>query len=209
MNGLVIVGAGGHARALVDVARLRGISICGFVDADPPPTGEYLGYPVFGTDEKLSELYESGVERAVVGVGMNRGGTFRRQLSEMCRGIGFELVDLVHPSSCISEEAEVGAESQTLARAVINPGAGVGPGVIVNTGAIVEHDAEVGAYSHIATGAQLGGEVCVGAGTCIGLGASVLPGVTVGSEASVGAGAVVVDDVADGETVVGNPARSI
>jgi acetyltransferase-like isoleucine patch superfamily enzyme len=43
----------------------------------------------------------------------------------------------------------------------------------------------------------------------VGTGAIILPGVTIGAGATVGAGAVVTKDVADGETVVGNPARPI
>lgn len=41
----------------------------------------------------------------------------------------------------------------------------------------------------------------------IGTGAIILPGLTIGMEATVGAGAVVTEDVPDGATVVGNPAR--
>lgn len=43
----------------------------------------------------------------------------------------------------------------------------------------------------------------------LGTGAIILPGVTIGAGATVGAGAVVTRDVADGSTVVGNPARPI
>jgi acetyltransferase-like isoleucine patch superfamily enzyme len=43
----------------------------------------------------------------------------------------------------------------------------------------------------------------------VGTGAVILPGVTIGAGATVGAGAVVTKDVADGETVVGNPARVV
>ena len=46
-------------------------------------------------------------------------------------------------------------------------------------------------------------------GACIGAGATLLPGVIVGAAATVGAGAVVTKDVKPGDTVVGNPARSI
>jgi UDP-2-acetamido-3-amino-2,3-dideoxy-glucuronate N-acetyltransferase len=46
-------------------------------------------------------------------------------------------------------------------------------------------------------------------GASIGSGATVLGGVRVGAGATVGAGAVVVDDVAAGATVVGNPARPL
>lgn len=41
----------------------------------------------------------------------------------------------------------------------------------------------------------------------LGTGAVILPGITIGAEAIVGAGAVVTEDVPDGATVVGNPAR--
>ncbi len=41
----------------------------------------------------------------------------------------------------------------------------------------------------------------------IGTGAIILPGVTIGRNAMIGAGSVVTRDVADGDTVIGNPAR--
>ncbi len=46
-------------------------------------------------------------------------------------------------------------------------------------------------------------------GASIGSGATILGGVRIGAGATVGAGAVVVDDVAPGATVVGNPARAL
>ena len=46
-------------------------------------------------------------------------------------------------------------------------------------------------------------------GASIGSGATILCGVTIGKRAIVGAGAVVTRDVAEGTTVVGNPARVI
>ncbi len=46
-------------------------------------------------------------------------------------------------------------------------------------------------------------------GAKIGANATLLPGVVIGANALVGAGAVVVQDVADGKVVAGNPAREI
>jgi acetyltransferase-like isoleucine patch superfamily enzyme len=51
--------------------------------------------------------------------------------------------------------------------------------------------------------------ILVKRGASIGSGATILCGVTIGERAVVGAGAVVTRDVADGATVVGNPARQI
>jgi acetyltransferase-like isoleucine patch superfamily enzyme len=46
-------------------------------------------------------------------------------------------------------------------------------------------------------------------GSSIGAGAVILPGIIIGRDAMVGAGSVVTSDVADGATVVGNPARPV
>lgn len=46
-------------------------------------------------------------------------------------------------------------------------------------------------------------------GASIGSGATILCGVIIGEHAMVGAGAVVTQDVPDGSTVVGNPARAV
>lgn len=43
----------------------------------------------------------------------------------------------------------------------------------------------------------------------IGSGATILPGVTIGERAMIGAGSVVIKDVPDNVTVVGNPARPV
>ena len=45
-------------------------------------------------------------------------------------------------------------------------------------------------------------------GCSIGANATILPGITIGENATVGAGAVVTRSVADGVTVMGNPARA-
>lgn len=57
-------------------------------------------------------------------------------------------------------------------------------------------------------GLELGREVRIGRNVWIGGGAIVLPGVTIADNAIVGAGSVVTRDVAEGETVMGNPARA-
>lgn len=46
-------------------------------------------------------------------------------------------------------------------------------------------------------------------GAWIGAGVTILPGVTIGQHAVVGAASVVTRDVADGEVVVGSPARAV
>ena len=58
-------------------------------------------------------------------------------------------------------------------------------------------------------GANIAGGVSIGTGSWIGIGAAVIGRIDIGSYVRVGAGAVVIKSVADGLTVVGNPARPI
>ena len=55
----------------------------------------------------------------------------------------------------------------------------------------------------IARAVEIGEDVWVGGG------AIILAGIRIGSRAIVGAGSVLTRDVAEGATVVGNPARSV
>ena len=56
---------------------------------------------------------------------------------------------------------------------------------------------------------MLAGGVYVGEYSWIGLGASVIQMIKIGSHATVGAGSVVIRDVKQKQTVVGNPATDI
>ncbi|MOA55555.1 putative acetyltransferase EpsM [compost metagenome] len=62
---------------------------------------------------------------------------------------------------------------------------------------------------HISPGARLAGGVKVGEQSWIGIGSCVRQLVNIGRFVIVGAGAAVVDDIPDGMTVVGIPARQL
>ena len=211
MARVIGLGAGGHARVVIDALRLMGgCELAGLLDADRTLWGtEVLGIPVLGGDDLLPQLRAQGVYHAFIGVGTTGTTVPRRRLYEEVRRQGFEVVRIIHPHAVISPSVHLGEGPTVLAAAVINAAARLGDDVIVNTGAIVEHECVLGHHVHIATGARLGGGVTVGDGTHIGLGASVRQGVRIGHDAIVGAGAAVVSDVSDRVVVAGVPARVV
>ena len=203
---LVLIGAGGHARVVLDAARLAGWTIDGLVDRDGSGR-EVDGARVLGDDNALAMVRERGATHAVVAVGSVRPGALRADLFARLVSAGLEPAVIIHPSATIAASASVGPGSVVLAGAIINPGAVIGRNVIINTGAVVEHDCVVGDAVHLSPRSVLGGNVTVEAGAHVGIGAVVIQGLTIGAGALVAAGATVVDDVAPGITVLGVPAR--
>jgi sugar O-acyltransferase (sialic acid O-acetyltransferase NeuD family) len=207
--GVIGVGAGGHAKVVIEILRLMGCyELVGLLDPKRELWDtEVLEVPVLGDDSILPELYNQGVRHAFIGLGTVGDTRPRRRLYEKVRRQGFQIVQAIHPQAVITSSVEIGHGPTIMAGAVINAAARLGDNVIVNTGAIVEHDCVIGDHVHIATGTRLASTVHVGEGTHIGLGASVRQCIRIGRNAIVGAGAVVVDDVPDNVVVVGVPAR--
>ena len=92
---------------------------------------------------------------------------------------------------------------------VVNPGATIGDGVILNTGCSIDHDCVLDECVHVSPGARLAGTVSVGQLSWIGIGASVKQSIHIGCNVRVGAGAAVVSDIGDDTTVVGVPAKTL
>lgn len=209
---VVGVGAGGHARVLMDIVRLTpGLSLIGMIDADATRWGrEHFGSPILGGEDELCALWTSGrVDAAFIGVGGVPSNAMRRRVFERVRALGVLVVSLVHPRACVADGVEIGEGCMIMGGSVVNPAATLGPGVIVNTGAIVEHDCTIGAFAHVCPGAVLGGTVRIGEEAFVGLGSRVIQGVSVGPGAVVGAGAVVLRDIPPEARVAGCPARPI
>lgn len=205
MRSCIILGGGGHARVVIDCARLAGdFQIVGILDADPARHGAMVdGISILGGDEILSRLREEGCGSFLLGLGMGA----RERLYHVAIAAGLRPRSLIHPRAVVSAAATLGEGVQIFAGALVNAGATLGDNVLVNTGAIVEHDCTVAAHAHIASGACLAGGVRVGAGAHVGAAAVVRQGIVIGAGAMIGAGAAVVRDVASGTTVVGVPAR--
>jgi UDP-perosamine 4-acetyltransferase len=205
---VVLIGAGGHGQVVLEILRVAGVhNPVGFIDADPQLAGKTVdGIPVLGQANMLAKLKGQKVKGAIISIGDNHA---RQSYVKKITQQGFELINAVHPQSVVSPSAKIGRNVVIAAGAVIGTAASIGDSVIVNTSAVVDHECEIGEAVHICPTAALAGRVWVGSQAFLGLGCKVLPCMKIGENAIVGAGAVVIDDVPDGATVVGVPARVI
>lgn len=193
-----MLGAGGHARACIDVIEQEGrYRISGLTGLAAEVGSMLYGYRVLGTDADLATLLASHAA-ALVTVGQITSPAVRIRLFEAIERSGREQECIVSPRAYVSPHARVGAGSIIMHGAVVNAGAVVGRNCIVNSLALVEHDAQVGDHCHLSTNAALNSAVRVGAGSFIGSGTSVRQQITIGERCVIGMGQFVVSDCENG-----------
>lgn len=201
---LLIIGAGGHAAVVIEVARAAGWNPVAALD--PGAQRDVVGVPVRGGDGMLEVILAEGkIAGGIVAIGDN---ALRMRLGAHLRSLRCPMPVLVHPSAAVSPTATLGGGTVVMAHAVINARARIGTDCIINTSAIIEHDCILGDGVHTAPRSVMGGNCHLGAATLFGIGAVARPGTRIGSKAIVGAGAVVVSAIPEGAIVTGIPAKA-
>ncbi|MCG2787729.1 MAG: NeuD/PglB/VioB family sugar acetyltransferase [Anaerolineae bacterium] len=200
---ILIYGAGGHAKAVMEMVQAIGAHrIAGILDDNPALAGKsVLGISVLGGRGLLALLREKGLMLAANGVGGILDIAVRVRLFELQESAGFSFPALAHPRATVEASASISDGVQVFANAYVGSSALLHPRCMVNTGAIVSHDCEIGRYTHIAPGAMLAGHVHVGERSLVGMGVTTAIGIKIGNGVRIGNGAVVYADVPD-KTIV-------
>ncbi|WP_304236004.1 acetyltransferase [Jiulongibacter sediminis] len=191
---LVLYGASGHAKVILDAAKESNIKVIGFFD-------DYVSKNVFKGVEVHPYSEELYVTPCLISIGDNK---LREQVS---RKIKHLFGRVIAKSSLVANSVEIAHGTFVAQRAVIQTDSRVGAHVIVNTNSSVDHDCTIRDYVHIAPGATICGGVQIGEGSFIGAGAVILPNVSIGKWCIIGAGSVVTKNVSDFSTIKGNPAK--
>jgi sugar O-acyltransferase (sialic acid O-acetyltransferase NeuD family) len=202
-RGLILIGAGGHASACIDVIEGQGkYEIAGLIGTADQVGSKHMGHSVLGTDEKLVE-FATVYHSALVAVGQIHSPDDRVRLYLEAIRLGFNMPVIVAPDAYVSRSAQVGQGTIVMHGAIINCGARVGQNCIVNSRALIEHDAIVEDHCHISTGVILNGGVQVGAGSFVGSGSIVKQGIRIGRRSIVGMGCAARKNLADNSTFTG------
>ncbi|MBZ9616145.1 NeuD/PglB/VioB family sugar acetyltransferase [Clostridium estertheticum] len=172
MSDLLIIGAGGHGRVVLETAELEGKwDNIKFLD-DKTDVDMVLDHKIIGKMDDYKR-FSGKYEYAIVCIGDNEK---RLKLIKDILKVGYKVPVIIHHKAFVSEYSEVGNGSVILAGVVINTGAKVGMGCIININSSVDHDCVVGDGTHVCSGAVVRSMCRIGRLSYVGAGAVVKSG---------------------------------
>lgn len=205
---LILIGGGGHCKAVIDVALSAGRNIMGIIDNNK--RGEtILGIPVIGGDEDIAAFASKDVEFLIT-IGQIKSADIRKQIANAILAAGGKITKpIIAKTAHISMGATIGNGTVIMHNTVINSDAVIGKNCIINTGAIVEHDCHIGDFVHISTGAIINGGTSINSHCFIGSHATIANAIEIASKTVIGAGTTVIKDITTSGTYCGVPAKLI
>ena len=199
MDKILLIGAGGHARACIDVIETVGLfEISGLIEKDGKINYDSLGYPIIATDNDLQDLREQ-YSNALITVGQIKSPIARIKLYQLLKELGFTLPVIISSQAYVSKHTQIGDGTIIMHGAIVNANAKIGKNCIINNRALIEHDSIIGDHCHVSTGAIINGEVSVGNETFIGSGVITKQSISIGKNCIIGAGIVLKKDVNSNE----------
>ena len=203
MERLIVIGAGGYAKSVLDSIDYYNYQIVGFLD-EFSFGKDHIGYPILWHSLEDIEAPEKYFYFIAIGNNVRRKRWFDKLQENNLR-----MINVVDKSAIISKEAKIGNGCFFGKMSVVNSKSIIGDNCIINTKSLVEHGCTVKSHANISTNAVINGDVRVGEGTFIGSCSTVLGQISIGAWSTVGAGAVVIENVNNNMTVVGVPAKAI
>ena len=196
---MIIYGASGHAKVIIDIISSKDQESIDFILDDDRSITNLLDFKVLHdwTDEMRDH-------KVVIAIGNN---LTRKVVANKIKTVFCKA--LIHKSACISENVVIGKGTVIMPNAVINSSSKIGAHCIINTASVIEHDVFMEDYVHVSPSATVTGNVVIGEGSHIGAAATIIPGIKIGKWVTIGAGAVIINDIPDFAVVVGTPGKVI
>lgn len=203
---VIIIGAGDHAKVLLDILLEQGENVIGLTDKFVKRGTVIYDVPVIGDDDVVLKYKTDEIE-LVNGIGSVGNLELRTKMFKFYKENSYTFTSVIHHSAIISSRAKLAEGVQVLAGSVINTEVSIDENTIINTKTSIDHGCNIGQHCHIAPGCTLSGCVTIGNGTHVGTGSSIIQGIKIGSSVLIGAGSVIIKDIADNATAYGVPAR--
>ncbi|WP_224723459.1 acetyltransferase [Paenibacillus vietnamensis] len=205
---IVVFGAGGHAKAVIDTIEKEGrYLIAGLLDGYQPEGSSFYGYKILGSEQWLA-ANAGQIDGCIVAVGDN---WLRSRMAEAIRSVAPDIpfVSTVHPAASVARGAVLGAGSVVMAGSVVGSDTRLGEHNVLYTLSSVDHDGRTGSFVTLAPHAATGGNVTISDYSVLSIRSAVIHGITVGEHSVIGAGSTVLADIPSHSVAYGTPAKVI
>lgn len=202
----VIVGAGTYGQVYAEYLATD-YEIIGFIDDNSDLKSTSInGYVVLGNlDYLLNNISKSVAVFVPIGNNVVRV----KIISELIKN-GFTTPNYIHPSVILAPSVKLGKAVYILAGSSIMPFTELTDFVMISMGVNIAHHSVIETGCFFSQGTNIGASILIKKNAFCGVGATIMTGVTrIGENSLIGAGAVIIRDVPDGATVVGNPGKII
>lgn len=190
---VVLLGSGGHAKVLFEMADELGIKIHAISTNDDTLPSIFSGIKKI-SDNELA-MYKPSEICLINGIGLMPHHSLSRRLYTSFKQKKFEFLTLVSKQAIISPSAILEEGVIIMPGAIVQTCSLIKENTIINTGAKVNHDCEIGKHCHVAPGVTLSGSVVIEDNVHIGTGAKVIQNIHIGDNSVIAAGTTVYRDI--------------
>ncbi len=168
---ILIIGAGGHGKVLLDCIIAQGkYEVAGFADDSINVNKNVVdNYTIISTSENIETLKDK-VDYFVVAVGNNE---IREKLYKKTKQLLTPAI-VIHPSATIGMGVTIKPGCVILSNVIVNVYSTIGENTIINSGVIIDHECSIGANVHLSIGSTIGSNSLIGDGYTTSL-AEIIP----------------------------------
>ena len=202
---LIIFGASGHAKVVIDIALENNFEIAGIIDNEKSSDTQFYGCKILGDDEFLKEnLQKFSIYEFFIAIGDNK------TRFKICnKFLDLNYANLISKNANISPSATFGQGNIVMPGCIINADTQIANHTIVNSNSSIDHDCTISNFASIAPGCTLAGNVKVKDKCMIGIGTKICNNISIGTMSIVGGGSFVNKDIEPYVMAYGSPCKKI
>jgi len=206
MKKLLIIGAGGFGREVYtwlqsNPSNKKEWELAGFLDDN---LDALKSFGEFASVSAIKGHQVSPQNVYVCGLGLP---VMKSKILSPFLSAGAEFITFIHPTATLGSRIKIGRGVFICPGVSVSTDISLGDFVMIGPNSTIGHDAMIGDWTTLCAQCDVTGKVLIGSEVFIGSRVSIIPSKEIGSRTILGAGAVVVSNVPDGVTMVGNPAR--
>lgn len=192
-NPIILLGAGGHSKVIIDTFIEQGVFIYGIIDDYKQPSVFYRNVNII----HKNEIPINAVFFPCIG-----DNTIRSSIIKRYKG---SYINCIDKKSHISDTVKLGVGNYIGPYSIISADCNIGNFNIINNGAIIGHDTQIGDYCHISLNSNICGGCFIKDFSFLGAGSTINPKIIIEEKSIIGSNSVIVKNTLENSMYVGVP----